>query len=168
MKWTEYSERFKAELTKSSEQQMMELAIEICAKLLPDYHEFFEETSWGDATTISKAYELIKNSANGRPTRTESINEIISEVEKNIPDTEDFGQISASLALNSSLAILETLNFILDKKPDRISDIGTLSYDSVYFKVGELKPKLSELEIENHVDLQNEIKWQLEKIKHVA
>ena len=168
MNLTEYSKRFKAELNKSSEKQKMEFAIEICERLIPDYYKFVDQTNWGDTNSISKALELIKNSANGQPIQTELINGLIREVEKNTPDTDDFGQINGSLALNSCTAILETLSFIMDKKSTRIMDIASFCYDSVYFKVGELNPELSEMEIENHANLQNEIKWQLEKLKNVA
>lgn len=66
-----------------------------------------------------------------------------------------------NLALNSASAINLVLRFILDNKTERISDIGCLSYDSVYFKAFENNPSLSESEIENHQYLQNEMKWQL-------
>jgi len=69
------------------------------------------------------------------------------------------------LALNSAAAVCEALSFILDNKTERISDIGGLSYDSAYFRACEVYPKLSESEIKNHQDLQNEVNWQLEKTK---
>ena len=168
MNWTDYSERFKAELNKSSERQKMGFAIEICERLLPDYYNFVNQTNWGNANTISKALEFVKSPANGKLTQAESINNLVREVEKNTPDLDDFGQISGSLALNSCTAILETLNFLLDKKSERIMDIASFSYDSVYFKVGDLNPEFTEIEIQNHVDLQKEIKWQMEKLKFLA
>ncbi|MFD2588770.1 DUF416 family protein [Croceitalea marina] len=168
MKWTEYKERFKTTLYKTSEKQKMEFALEICEKLLPDYHTFTDETKWGDSDIISEALDLAKKCANTQQTRADLIKKMVGEVEKNTPDMDDFGQVSGSLALNSCTAISETLNFILDKKTERIIDIGSFSYDSTYFKVGELNPKLSDLEIEKHSDLQNEMEWQLEKIKYVA
>ncbi|MEM9364052.1 MAG: DUF416 family protein [Bacteroidota bacterium] len=165
MNWKEYTEQLKSEIKKSSEKQKLDFAKEICERLLPDYYNFVQKTNWGDANVISRAWKLIENFSNEQPTRAEIIREMIIELEKNTPDTEDFGQISGSLALNSCAAITETLKFILDKKSERIMDITSFSYDTVYFKVCELNPKLSEMEIENQDEIQKEIEWQLEKLK---
>lgn len=168
MKWTEYREKLTKNLKATSLNQQMRFAIEICEKLLPDYDAFEKEFKWGDLKSLIKGLVLCKDNANGLDTNVKIIENQISEIEKNTPDTEDFGEVSGSLALNSAAAISEALSFILDYKTERILDIGSLSYDSAYFKVCENYPKLSESEIENHQDLQNEIKWQLEKIKYVA
>ncbi|MEM9078152.1 MAG: DUF416 family protein [Bacteroidota bacterium] len=164
MNWTGYNELLKSEINKSSEKQKLEFAEEICERLLPDYYNFVNETNWGDTNVISRAWKLIENSSE-QPASTEIIGEMVIEVEKNTPDTEDFGQISGSLALNSCTAITETLKFILDKKPERIMDIASFSYDTIYFKVCELNPELSEMEIENQDEIQKEIEWQLRKLK---
>ncbi len=168
MKWTEYREKLTENLKVTSSIQQIQFAIEICEKLLPDYDTFEKEFKWGDLNSLINGLVLCKENANGLDTNVKIIENQISEIVKNTPDTEDFGEVSGSLALNSAAAISEALSFILDNKTERISDIGSLSYDSAYFKACENYPKLSESEIENHQDLQNEIKWQLEKIKYVA
>ncbi|CAN0605912.1 unnamed protein product [Ectocarpus sp. 12 AP-2014] len=146
----------------------MKFAIEVCEKLFPDYKIFQEEYEWGNANLIADGLAACKQNANGLDTDEKSVQKLVSGIEKITPDTEDFGEVSGSLALNSAAAINLALSFILDNKTERISDIASLSYDSAYFKACQNYPKLSESEIENHPDLQNEIKWQLEKIKYVA
>lgn len=168
MNWTEYREQLTKNVDGLSSRQKLKFAIEICQKLFPDYQTFQNEYKWGDVNLLADGLAACKQNANGLVADEKSVQKLISGIEKIAPDTEDFGEVSGSLALNSANAISETLNFILDNKTERISDIGGLSYDSAYFKACENYPKLSESEIENHQDLQNEIKWQLEKIKYVA
>lgn len=168
MNWTEYREQLIKNIDGLSSPQKLKFAIEICEILLPDYQAFQQEFKWGNLNTLTGGLALCKQNADGLETDLTTVEKQISEILKNTPDTEDFAEVSGSLALNSAAAIGETLSFILDHKTERISDIASLSYDSVYFKACENYPKLSESEIENHQDLQNEIKWQLEKTKYVA
>jgi hypothetical protein len=56
----------------------------------------------------------------------------------------------------------------MDKNNDRIVDIGSFGYDTVYFKLGERKSNLSGLELEMEMELQKEIEWQLKKTKNGA
>jgi uncharacterized protein YjaG (DUF416 family) len=168
MNWTEYREHLKQNLSRLTDTQKIQFAIGLCEKLLPDYQNFVNETNWGDIKTITKGLNFAKQYTKGLEMTTDDLNSLITEIEKNIPDTEDFGQVSDSLALNAACAVLEVLNFALDKKNERIFDIGNFSYDAVYFKVYESNPELSEADIEKHISLQNEIKSQLEKTKHIA
>lgn len=165
MNWTEYREQLIKNVDGLSSRQKLKFAIEVCEKLFPDYQTFQDEYKWGNANLIADGLAACKRNANGLDPDEKSVRLLIAEIEKITPNTEDFGEVSGSLALNSAAAICETLSFILDNKTERISDIGGLSYDSAYFKACEDYPKLSESEIENHRDLQNEINWQLEKTK---
>ena len=168
MNWREYREQLRKNIDGLSSNQKLKFAIDICEKLFPDYQTFQQEHKWGNLNTLADGLTLCKQNADGLRTNVNIVEKQIAKIVKNTPDTEDFGQVSGSLALNSAAAISAALSFILDNKTERISDIGSLSYDSAYFKACENYPKLSESEIENHKDLQNEIEWQLEKIKYVA
>ncbi|QXP53584.1 DUF416 family protein [Cellulophaga sp. HaHa_2_1] len=168
MNWTEYREQLTKNLDGLSSERKLDFAIEICEKLLPDYKAFYNEYKWGDLDSLADGLVLCKQNANGLDTDVKSIEKLISGIEKNTPDTADFGQVSGSLALNSATVISETLNFILDNKNERILDIGCFSYDTVFFKIGESNPNLSDDEIEKESELESEINWQLEKTKYVA
>ncbi|MEQ8419634.1 MAG: DUF416 family protein [Arenibacter algicola] len=126
MNWTEYREQLIKNLDVLSLERKLDFAIEICEKLLPDYKAFYNEYKWGDLDSLADGLVLCKQNANGLDTDAKSIERLISEIEKITPDTEDFGEVSGSLALNSAGAISETLNFILDNKTERITDIGSL------------------------------------------
>ena len=168
MNWTEYREQLIKNIDVLSLERRLDFAIEICERLLPDYKAFYNEYKWGNLDSLTDGLVLCKQNANGLDTDVKSIERLISLIEEITPDTEDFGEVSGSLALNSASAIIETLNFILDNKTERITDIGSFSYDSAFFKAGELNPKLSDAEVENEIELQNEVAWQLEKTKYVA
>jgi uncharacterized protein YjaG (DUF416 family) len=168
MNWKEYREQLIKNVDGLSSRQKLRFAIEVCEKLFPDYQDFQNEYKWGDVNLIADGLAVCKQNANGPDTEEKSVRKLIAGIEKITPDTECYGEVSGSLALNSAAAICEALSFILDNKAERILDIGELSYDSAYFKACENYPNLSESEIENHPDLQNELRWQLEKIKYVA
>jgi hypothetical protein len=51
------------------------------------------------------------------------------------PDTEDFGD--SSYALNSCVAVCETLDFLTDHKAEHIYAIGTCLIDTIDFKIQE-------------------------------
>jgi len=70
--------------------------------------------------------------------------------------------------LNAACVVIETLNFILDRKNDRIVDIGTLAYDTVFFEASERNPNLLDSELENDLELHKEMEWQLRTTKNVA
>jgi len=165
MNWTEYREQLTKNVDGLSSHQKLKFAIEVCEKLFPDYKTFQDESKWGNTNLIADGLAACKQNANGLGTDEKSVQILIAGIEKITPDTEDFGEVIGSLALNSTAAVCEALRFILDNKTERISDIGGLSYDSAYFRACEVYPKLSESEIKNHQDLQNEVNWQLEKTK---
>lgn len=165
MNWTEYREQVFQKVGGLTSPQKLKFALEICEKLLPDYRVFQEDFDWGNLDALKDGIALCKQNADGHDTETTAIKIQLSEIDRSTPDTEDFGQVSGSLALNAAAAIGEALNYILDNKEERISNIASLSYDSVYLVACENYPKLTESEIENHHDVQKEINWQLEKLK---
>jgi hypothetical protein len=65
------------------------------------------------------------------------------------PDTEDFGDLSGSYALNAAASVYDTLQFILDKDPVHIIAIGTYLTDTVDFKIQE-REHLTEEQIDEH------------------
>ena len=168
MNWTEYKEQLTRNAKEISSKEKLRFAIEICDRLLPDYQSFVEKYKWGSIKTLEDGLTFCKDFSNEAEPEMVLIEKLIDGIEKNTPDTEDFGQIAGSLALNSACAVTETLKFIRDGKNERIVDIGTFSYDSEFFKVSDIKPGLTDSELENETELQNEMEWQLKRIKNVA
>ena len=168
MNWNEYKDKLKSNINGIPSEQKLQFAIEICDRLLPDYQNFSELNKWGEIKPLRDGLKYCKQLANGMELEFDSVKKLIKRIEKNTPDSEDFGQIEGSLALNAACAISETLNFIMDKNNQRIVDVGNFCYDTEYFKLSERKPNLSDVELEKEMELQKEIKWQLRKTKNVA
>ncbi|WP_158973538.1 DUF416 family protein [Cellulophaga sp. L1A9] len=151
MNWTEYREQLIKNIVVLSSEHRLDFAIKICEKLLPDYKTFYNECKWGDLDLLTDGLILCKQNANGLDSDVKTVERLISRIEEITPDMEDFEEVSGSLALNSANAMSETLNFILDNKTERITDIGSFSYDSAFFKAGEFNTKLSDAEVENEI-----------------
>ncbi len=165
MNWSQYNEQLTQNVRKISSKEKLQFAIEICDKLLPDYQSFVKKYKWGTIKALENGLAFCKDFSNGNGSRSDLIEKLLIGIEKNQPDTDDYGQVLGSLALNSACVIIETLNFIRDRKNDRIVGIGNLCYDSEFFKISEKKPNLSDLELEKEKELQNEMEWQLEKTR---
>ena len=168
MNWNEYKDKLRLNIDGISSEQKLQFAIEICDRLLPDYQNFSELYKWGEINPLRDGLKYCKEFVNGIELEFDSVKKLIKRIEINTPNSEDFGQIEGSLALNAACAISETLNFILDKNNERIVDIGNFGYDTEYFKLGERKSNLSDSELEKEMELQKEIEWQLKKTKNVA
>jgi uncharacterized protein YjaG (DUF416 family) len=93
------------------------------------------------------------------------IKELVLEVDKVIPDTEDFGDYSGSYALNASAAVLELLEYIIDRNQEHIINISTYSTDTIDFKLHESNQSLNESDLIHHPLLLQELERQLELTK---
>jgi uncharacterized protein YjaG (DUF416 family) len=169
MKWTKYKNQLEQNIEVISFTQKLEFAIEICERLLPDYEKFTEKYNWGNLEPIKSGITLCKQCFNGIEFEFETLRNLIAKIDENTPDMDEFGHdILGSLALNSACVVNETLTFLIDKKNDRIVDVGILCYDTQYFKVSEKCENFTDAEIENNTDLNKEINWQLERTRYVA
>ena len=120
MNWNEYKDKLKSNIKGIPSEQKLQFAIEICDRLLPDYQNFSELYKWGKINKLRDGLKYCKEFANGIELEIDSAKKLIIEIEKNTPNSEDFGQVEGSLALNTACAISETLSFIMDKNNDRI------------------------------------------------
>ena len=105
MNGTEYRKQLINNVDGLSSRQKMKFAIEVCEKLFPDYETFQAEYKWGNANLISDGLAACKQYANGLDTDEKSVQILIAGIEKITLDTEDFGEVSGSLALNSAAAV---------------------------------------------------------------
>jgi uncharacterized protein YjaG (DUF416 family) len=87
---------------------------------------------------------------------------IILEVDKVIPDTEDFGDYSGSYALNASAAVIELLEYLIDTNQEHIISISTYSTDTIDLKLHESDQSLAESDLIHHPLLLRELERQLE------
>lgn len=151
--WKIYQEKLKRNVNTISISRNLEFAIEICKRLLPEYIDFEKKHNWGNPNLIIKGIEICEEST-PIPTDRKKIKDLIQKLNSVVPDTEEFGDLSSSLALNSACAIIETLTYLIDFDSKHIFNVGNYMYDTIDFKTTE-KP-----------NLKDEIKWQLNKTKN--
>ena len=140
----EFTKIFQSHVTSLSFQKRFDLAISICEKLFSDYQDFSLKNEWGDPEILLDAIKLCKL-YNINEASLHSLKEMLPKVENITPDTEDFE--NASYALNACTAVSETLEFLINKNPSHIMNIGTYFTDTIYFKIQDSS---SESELANH------------------
>lgn len=67
-----------------------------------------------------------------------------------------------SYTLNASCSVITLLDFLINGDKASILDISTYMTDTVDFKLREAYPDLTDKEIDEHPDMTNERKYQLE------
>ncbi len=144
MTYQEFTKRFKLQTESLSYHKQVDLAISVCKRLFFDYQKFAEDNSWGNPDLIFDTIKFIedfKELGAEKNLLREQINKIVTIT----PDTDDFGD--ASYALNSCVAVCETLDFLTDHKAEHIYAIGTCLTDIIDFKIHE-----NNVLVENEID----------------
>lgn len=89
--------------------------MDICKRLLPEYGTFHENNKWGNPDILAEGIKYCAQILNGDKADYYQIEEIKSSIDEVTPNTDDFGDWDGSYALNACVAIIESLEFILDK-----------------------------------------------------
>lgn len=134
MTYQEFIQQFKLQTKSLSYHKQIALAISVCNRLCVDYQKFSEDNNWGNPDLILDTIRFIEESKDSGPD-ARLIKEKIAQVDDITPDTEDFGD--AIYALNTCVAICETLNFLADHRAEHIYAIGTCLTDNIDFKIQE-------------------------------
>ena len=167
-KWENYRANLEKNISQLSHSSKLEFVIDICQRLLPDYKSFVIKHNWGDYQLLSDSLDYCVRYSNLEKIDKENTNKLIKRIDLLMPDTEDFGDIEASFALNASAAVLETLEFITDKSDQHILNIASYMYDTIDFQVQNKYKDLTTEEIDNHSMLIDEMNLQIKKTKKNA
>jgi uncharacterized protein YjaG (DUF416 family) len=143
-------------LERLSSPEVIDFALNICHRLLPHYMKFCEEYSWGSMDTLSKGIRYCENLESLETVGANELLDLMQQIEKAIPDTEEFED--GSLALNASAAVLELIEYALDRDLSHIINISSFMTDTVDFVAREERIDLPV----NHQVLIEERKYQLE------
>ena len=146
MNYKDFNKEFQSRINKLEYKRQYELAVAICKKLFPDYKDFYIENHWGDPDVLIDAIKLCELYFQSK-TGIISLKEMLQKIDSIVPDTEDFG--NASYALNASVAVYETLEFIIDRDQKHILNIGAYLIDTINFKIQE-DGELPEHQIDSH------------------
>ena len=164
MKYEEFITKFNRQVFSIDNNQRLNLAIEVCKKLYFDYVEFSEKYQWGDKDVLMDAIKILEQS------QTQEINKsLVEQTLKKIgtitPDMDDFGgEELASYALNTCVAIYSSLEFLLDKLPKHIYNVGICLTDTIDFKIQE-NQDLPEEEIDKNPLMIEARKYLVDKSK---
>ena len=158
MKYEDFNILFQSKVNSLPREKQVDLAISVCKRLFPDYQQFHFENNWGNTDTLLDSIKICElNKAN--EINVQSVKDMLPNVNKIIPDTEDFE--NSSYALNASSAVYETLEFILDNDTKHLVNIGTYLTDTVDFKIQE-EAELTQQQIDSHPKMVEARKYLLE------
>ena len=114
-----------------------------------DYAEFSDEYQWGDKDVLLDAIKILEQSKTQEIDKS-LVDQTLKRITTNAPDMDDFGgEESASYALNAYVAVYKSIQFLLDKLPKHIYDVGIALTDSIDFKI-QAHQDLTEQEIDNN------------------
>jgi uncharacterized protein YjaG (DUF416 family) len=146
-----------------------------CERLYPNYVYFSDNYKFGNKKALREAINFIYNNLLiNNLFNNSDIHRHLKAVNSNIPRPENFNTILASSALDACTTVLETLDFILDKKSIRLNDVSTFATDTVDMYIQE-KYNLDfntdqefEQKIINHPLMQKELAVQKGIISYLA
>lgn len=149
MKYEEFITKFNKQVFSIDDNKRMTLAIEVCKKLYFDYVEFSEKFQWGDKDVLLDAIKILEQSKTQEINKS-FIDQALKKIDLITPDMDDFGgEEVASYALNSCVTVYSSLEFLLDKSPKHVYDVGICLTDTVDFKIQENRD-LTEDEIDKN------------------
>lgn len=149
MKYKEFTITFNKQVFSIDYDKQLTLAIDICKKLYFDYVDFSEKYQWGDKDVLLDAITLVEQSKT-KDIKQNIIDKTLNQLDNITPDMDDFGSDElGSYALNACVAVYNLVQFMFDKNPEHIYDIGTCLTDTIDFKIQGQKT-LTEQEIDNN------------------
>jgi len=165
MKSKELISLIKTQIEKQSFQSDIEFALNICNRLLPDYFDFSQNNKWGEPEKLIEAINFCQENKSILDIEEGALIDLKEELESVTPDTEDFGDWDGSYALNSATAILELLEYYLDKDKNHILNISTCITDTIDFKLNEEEDNLTDEQLKEHPKVIEELLFQIELTK---
>ncbi len=149
MKDEEFITKFNKQVFSIDYNKQLDLAIEVCKKLYLDYVNFAEKYKWGDKDHLLDAIKILEKSKI-QVIEKSLVDDALKKVDRVVPDMDEFcGEKFASYALNACLAVYNSLEFLLDKQPKRIYEVGISLIDTIEFKIQE-EHDLTEQEIDKN------------------
>jgi uncharacterized protein YjaG (DUF416 family) len=149
MKYEEFITKFNKQVFSINYDKQLALAIDVCKKLYFYYVDFSEKYQWGDKGVLLDAISIVEQSKTN-DIKQSLIDKTLNQLDTITPDMDDFGSDElGSYALNACVAVYNSVQFIGDKLPKHIYDIGICLTDTIDFKIQE-QQTLTEQEIDNN------------------
>lgn len=148
MNFQQFCSTFKTNIYALSAGKQLAFTNVINKKLFFDYQEFSEKENFGNPDLLLDAINLLDNSYTNA-LEPESTKQLMLDINQACPDMDDFGGNGAYSALNSCAAVYESLDFLIDRNPHHIYEVGLCLINTVDSKIQE-EHELTEEEIDNH------------------
>lgn len=162
--YLEFNFRLKQQIETLPREKLLSFALDICKRLLPEYVKFHDRHQWGDPSALAEAINYCESHKINEMQKSQ-LQDYHKQIDAVTPDTEDFGDYDGSYALNAGCSIITLLDFLIDDERQSILDISTYMTDTIDFKLYESNPHLTDKEIDEHPDMINERKHQLELLQ---
>lgn len=108
----------------------------LCAKrLYPNYEFFKRKVNFGNEFFIKNTLEEIKNYLVNPKCQTLDLDKLLIDIDEIIPDTDDYGEIYASHALDASGSVEDLLKFISSKDSKYIIRISKACIDTIFMHI---------------------------------
>lgn len=121
-------------------------------RMAPNYYFFCRNENWGDIEFFSNLlYKLRKNIESLNILDSSSIINNLEYLDSITPDTEDFGEIYASHALDSCISLSLLLRYLKEKDEKLILQISDYSIETIYMHLKDSKPTISDSKIFSNI-----------------
>ncbi len=149
MKYEEFITKFNKQVFSIDNNKRLALAVEVCKKLYFDYAGFSDKYQWGDKDVLLDAIKILEQSQTQEIDKS-LVDQTLKLITTIAPDMDDFGgEELASYALNACVAVYKSIQFLLDKLPKHIYEVGIALTDTIDFKI-QAHQDLTEQEIDNN------------------
>lgn len=149
MKYEEFITKFNKQVFSINNNKQLGLAIEVCKKLWFDYVAFSDKYQWGDKDVLLDAIKILELAKLQEIDKT-LLDQTIENIDFVTPDMHVYGSEElAWYALNCCNAVYSSFEFLLDKSPKHIYDIGICLTNAIEVKIHKTQD-LTEDEIDKN------------------
>jgi len=103
-----------------------------CERLLPNYTAFHKEENWGDPNVLRLALDRVWECLEDGELPKEGLDQLISDCNDIIPDTENFSTPLVSYALDAGTAVVSTLECCKNGRVESAVEVAVFSRDTVF------------------------------------
>lgn len=168
---TQYiNETFEQAVEQLPIKKQLAFAYFLAKRMFPNYSNFVKKEEWGDEKVPKNALRLIYKVINDEQVTQEQLKSMIDNLSSVTPDTDDFGTLEASLALDACVVLLETLESIKNQDIHQLSSIASLPFNSLRMLIEDRNNTFDDFHIDNDPLMLDEIQYQtllIDKLKNV-
>lgn len=109
----------------------------ISRRLFPLYADFYSEYEFGDVDVFLDSLKLVEHYLNTNEFEESEIRNMLNAIDQITPDTDEFGSLKGSFALNACCSLSDTLRFIIERNDQILTEIMTYIFDTIDFVIQE-------------------------------